>query len=174
MNEGRIANVAQLLASIAVLVGLVFVVLELRQSHEIAQMQQQTTTFGTYNAGVRSVMGENASASIAKSCTEPETLTVQDMIVLDTVYTTYLNRMRAFLLSSEVASSITVTDWTRWQSNFRLIFATEYGRYWWSHAQWEPEVMEIGNKILEELGPVDCGSYYQEFLNQFNQDIDDD
>ena len=173
VNDGKLASIAQLIASFAVLIWLILVVWELRQSHEIAQIQQQTATFETYNAGVRSIMGENPSASIAKSCTEPQKLTVQDMTILDAVYVTYLNRMRAWLLSSEVSENITVTDWKRWQSNFDFIFATDYGRYWWSHAQWEPEVMEIGNRVLAESGPVDCVSYYHDFLRQFEEDLDD-
>ena len=45
--------------------------------------------------------------------------------------------------------------------NFRIIFATDFGRRWWGNQGWEPEVRELGDRLLatlpEEPG---CARYF--------------
>ncbi len=168
MNQQSVSNLIQALSSIAVLIGLVLVIWELQQSREIARVEQQTAGYVLFEDGVKSLMGEHAAAALAKACEFPGDLTIEDMIVLDQAFIVIVGRMRSLLRAKNVSEEFTPVDWRAWQGNFSAIFSTEYGRWWWTRVDWEPEIMEAGNRYLENVEIVPCATYYDGYRRSFN------
>jgi hypothetical protein len=166
MNTQSLSNIVQILAGIAVLMGLGLVVWELRQTREIALAQQASDGFAVYSQRVQAVMGENAAHSLAKACDEPDSLTTEDMIILDQVYTETLNNMRGVYAVQLVSRELAIYDWEHWAVNFRTIFATEYGRWWWKRGGWEPEIRKAGDKFMQENAITDCKKFYDGYRNR--------
>ena len=103
---------------------------------------------------------------MAKACEEPDSLTTEDMFVLDHYYTEVLNNMRWGFYVDEAATDLMVADWHRWTGNFYVIFATEYGRWWWQMSEWEPEIMEAGNRFLAEQDIPSCSERFDLYRNR--------
>ena len=170
MDNNRLFNWSQLIAAIAVVFGLGLVVWELQQAREIARVEQHMARFAVYDEGIRHMMGENAAQSLAKACDSPDDLTTEDMIVLGHYYNVVLNRFRSALGAAELSDDLTSSDWRQWHGNFHIIFATEYGRWWWSHQSWEPEIMQAGSRILAEDSLIVCSEYYDQYRQRGNDD----
>ena len=115
------------------------------------------------------MLGEHADRAVAKACDEPDSLTTEDMFVLDHFYTEVLNNMRWGFFVDEAATDLMVADWRRWTVNFYVIFGTEYGRWWWQMSEWEPEIMEAGNRFLAELDAPNCSESFDGYRNR-NED----
>ena len=153
-------------AIVAVLFGLGLVVWELQQAREIAKIQSVSDAMAAYSQRVQAMMGEESAVAVARACDEPDSLTTEDMIVLAHFYTEVLNNMRWHFSLQEVSDDLAVFDWQRWSANFANIFATEYGRWWWQMGSREPEITEVGNRILADLDAPNCSEYFDTYRNR--------
>ena len=131
MDSQALSSWLQTIAAIAVLCGLGLVIWELRQARDIAKIQSVSDGMAGYSQRVQAMMGEDSAAAVAKACDEPDSLTTEDMIVLNHFHTELLNNMRWSLALQNVSDDLAVFDWQEWSGNFTSIFATEYGRWWW-------------------------------------------
>ncbi len=166
MNWQTMSNWIQTISGIAVLVGLGLVVSELRQGKEIARVQLVSDSMAEFSQRDQAMMGEDASRALAKACDEPDALTTQDMIVLGYYYTEIVNNVRSTLFVSRTSPDIAVFDSKEWNSNFDMIFATEYGKWWWRHSDWEPEIMADGNKVLSAGTSLSCSKHFDSYRNR--------
>ena len=166
MNTKIISNLAQLVTSVAVLVGLGLVVWELRQTQEIAKAQQATDGFAIFSQRVQAMMGDSSAHSVAKACDEPDSLTTEDMVILNAVYTETLNNMRQIYTVQLVSGELAIYKWEEWSGNFRIIFATEYGRWWWKTTSWEVEIKEAGDRFLKEHKFPPCSELFDGYRNR--------
>ena len=64
----------QVITGLAVIVGLVLVVMELRQSHRLAQVTTMQTNFSDMMSNQQSQLTENFPATFSKACSSPESL----------------------------------------------------------------------------------------------------
>lgn len=162
----KVADWIQIMTAIAVIAGLGLVIYELRQTKELALADLLLQGYAFANDVDNTLIGENAAESLAKDCLG-EKLTPRDVIVLDGYFSAMFDKANAYRVVMGYAN-----EDDDWQSNTREVlahlFATERGRIWWevetARFHYEPEVLEIGNKLLSELGPPGCADMVLKYL----------
>jgi hypothetical protein len=134
VDSDRVTRLLTLAANIGVIVGIVFLVLEMRQTSAIATAQVRLE----YSAGWRSVDGsrqdESFSEVITKSIENPEELSLSEVIRLDAYYSGILDQMLSAHTArvaglvdgpfSEVANTVGV-----------MYFSDEFARTWWKQVR---------------------------------------
>jgi hypothetical protein len=134
MDSDRVTRWLTLAANIGVIVGIVFLVLEMRQNSDIATAQVRLD----YAAGWRSIdeqrQDEIFAQVYAKSILSPDELSLSEVIQLDGYYTGVIDQM----LSAHTASraglrSGQFEDVARQVANG--YFSNAYGQAWWQQAR---------------------------------------
>ena len=158
MNKSDLINA---ISAFAIVIGLVFVFVELRQSRELAEAELWTQLNGSMLSANLAVIGENAASAIAKSCHEPGALTPTEWEVL-------VHYRRAMLRRA--------IDWYRVQQKDLWIeldpdaltrnvalgyLGTPMGRFFWkSEKEWVarsyPRIAEIFNEVLSTIPKGGC------------------
>ena len=134
MDLDRVTRLLSLAANIGVIVGIVFLVLEMRQTSAIATAQVRLE----YSAGWRSVdesrQDELFSKLIAKSIENPEELSLSEVVQLDAYYSGILDQM----LSAQTARSTGLVDGPFSQvanTVGTIYFSDEFARSWWKQVR---------------------------------------
>ena len=134
MDSDRVTHMLTLAANIGVIVGIVFLVLEMRQTSAIATAQVRLE----YAAGWRSVDESRQDGSfsqvITKSIENPDELSLSEVVQLDAYYSGILDQM----LSAQTARTTGLVD-----SPFsevantvgRIYFSDEFARSWWQQVR---------------------------------------
>ena len=165
MRQLRFADWIQILTGLGVLFGLGLVIWELQQAREIAKAQQVSESFSRYSQRLQAMMGEESARAVAKACTQPDDLEIEDMLVLDKYYIEVVNSVRVAYQMSRTASALAVFDWRPWLPSLEEIFRTKYGRFWWRNRYpFEEEIWEEGNRLLAEFEINDCPEYWSEYF----------
>jgi hypothetical protein len=162
----KLSDWIQILTAIAVLAGMGLVIYELRQTKELALADLLLQGYAFANEVDNTLIGENAAESLTKDCLG-EQLTPQDVIVLDEYFSAMFDKANAY--RDVMGFAREDDDWQfNTRENLAHIFSTERGRIWWEveTARWyvEPEVLEIGNQLLSELGPPQCADWVRKYL----------
>jgi len=161
VDSDRVTRWLTLGANIGVIVGIIFLVIEMRQNSAIATAQVRLD----YAAGWRSVDESRQDASFAevfaKSIKKPEELSPNEVVQLDAYYSGVLDQM----MSAQTASTAGLRE-----SSFAevatsvgaIYFSNEFARSWWTQVRsdWsispENEFQEIMDEAITtgELGRV--------------------
>ena len=134
MNSDRISNWLTLGANIGVIVGIAFLVMEMRQNSDIATVQARLD----YSAGWRAVDESRQDAAfaavLAKSIETPESLSPVEVIQLDAYYWGVMDQM----LSAKTASDTGLREDSyehAADSVARLYFSNAFAQSWWEQAR---------------------------------------
>ncbi len=160
----NIVDWVQVVTGIGVIIGLILVIVEIRQSREIARLQIISSDFSITANERFTMMGENLADVMAKACEDPNEISHSDWLIISSRYAEVLNRIRRGYAYSRNSTIYSDFDWQRWTINFQLIFATKPGQEWWSQQTWvEPEIRKIGNEMLEQLDveQLECQTSYR-------------
>ena len=76
-------NWAQILSNIALILGLVVLIYEVRQSNLYAESENVSASFAISIAREESVFGENPAGVLAKALEDPEGLSTSEILVVD-------------------------------------------------------------------------------------------
>ena len=134
MDSDRVTRWLTLGANLGVIVGIIFLVLEMRQNSAIATAQVRLE----YAAGWRSVdesrQDESFAAVFAKSIEEPEELSLTEVVQLDAYYSGVLDQM----LSAQTASTTGLQE-SPFDEIAKIIgtiyFSNEFARSWWTQVR---------------------------------------
>ena len=165
MDSKIVSLCIQGLTVASVILGIGLVVWELRQQREFAETQHVSEDMNQFVTSVQSTMGENVAGSVARACDSPDSLTTEDMIVLQAYYVDVFYRIRK-AYDVEAVTSLRTYGWKRAAGgNFPIIFSTEFGLWWWAQqAGLEPELLEYGNRIRDNLPTTfSCSSYFESY-----------
>ena len=131
MNLQKLNDWLQLVAAIGVIVGLGMVAYELRQQHELAYAQLVSDSYNSNQSLLQSWQDEDNAAVFIKSIDSPESLTPEEQIVLQALFSEVvaeyvgrydnLRRMGLFQNDPELSTSYAGG----------VVFASAYGRAWW-------------------------------------------
>ena len=134
MDSDRVTRLLTLVANIGVIVGIGFLVLEMRQNSAIATAQVRLE----YSAGWRSVevsrQDESFSKVLTKSFESPEELSLSEVVQLDAYYTGILDQM----LSAQTARVTGLVDgpFSGIANTVGAIyFSDEFARSWWKQVR---------------------------------------
>lgn len=156
MQNNKLFNAMQMATGLALLIGLIMVFIELRQAKSLSLAELTSVGYSELMADMRTVMGENSAAVIAKSCMEPEKLEATEMVILDAYYNSKMaqvSRLRVLELVADYG--------VPWRSvaaqQIYSVVATKPGQAWFErHLRADPELYAMGMKIIET--GVDCSS----------------
>lgn len=159
----------QIVGLIAIVISLLLVLYELRQSQRIAGAELMAQQFDAIAERYLAVMGDNAAATMAKACFEPETLDSEEQIVLDAYLNAQFLTIRRLWQLSDFGEILTTREASRgWSAGvFGYIFAFPQSETWWAKIRliYEPvfpEVVEIGDRVASQReGELFCQSYFE-------------
>ncbi len=154
MDNRQLTDVVQIATGFALAIGLVLVLIELRQSKQLTLAELSSQAYSEVMENARTTMGENPAPMIARSCLEPEKLDANDMVVLSAYYqaqTAMVDRLRIL----EAVASFGV-PWQQYAMPIlSSIAATEPGKQWLqSTYAGDGEIQMILDRI--NLSDVDC------------------
>jgi hypothetical protein len=151
VDADRVTRWLTLAANIGVIVGIVFLVLEMRQNSAIATAQVRLE----YAAGWRSVdesrQDKSFSEVFAKSIENPEELFLNEVIQLDAYYSGILDQM----LSAQIAwtAGLVAVPFAEVAKTVGAIyFSNEFARSWWTQVRsdWSYPPGDEFQEIMDE------------------------
>ena len=151
MDSDKINRWLTLGANLGVLVGIVFLVLEMRQNSAIATAQVRLE----YAAGWRSVdesrQDESFSEVFTKSIENPEELSLNEVVQLDAYYSGILDQM----LSAQTASTAGLRDAPFAEvakTVGAIYFSNEFARSWWTQVRsdWSSPAGNEFQEVMDE------------------------
>ena len=150
MAPHTISNWFQVLASIAVLVGIYFVVVELAQQRELSDMDAYRSTFASMEEGHSWIVGENASEVVAKACFQPDELTDAERVQMHHLF-------MSVMLRHVGIANVRIIDDSQWKisaiAELRWILSFELGGLW---------MRNVSGEILKSISTADHRVDYRE------------
>lgn len=173
MDKERIGNWLTLAANLGVVVGIAFLVLEIRQNSDIATAQVRLD----YAAGWRSIDGQRQDEAFAqvysKSILSPHELSFSEVVQLDGYYIGVIDQMQsAYTASRAGLRSGRFEDVARQVA--LLYFANAYGQAWWQQARltWssleDSEFVSIMDEAIGAAGERGNQESYESILRSLS------
>jgi hypothetical protein len=153
-----------LVASLAVLVGLFLVMMELRQNTEHLRLQLLDQSTARMTENNRALLGENPTAAIEKSLREPENLTYAEFRIVDAYL---INELivwedRFFLYK---AGLVDASDWKqKIEQEVSWFFGNRFAKNWWREGGKEFVEGELARYIDEAMKAVGDDDTYNYWL----------
>lgn len=163
MKDTSLADWIQIAATVAVVAGLVAVVFEIRQTKELAFSDYLDGSFGEEFENLRVVLGDSTAEALSKACFEPDTLTDEELIILDTYYTAILLRgQRTSVIENAAEFGLDVTP--RLIEAVSKVGVSEVGRAWLKvESRTWPANVELVTNYLDENPIPECESFFPAF-----------
>ncbi len=166
MKSTSLTDLAQLGATLLVAVGIVLVILEMRQAKQLATVAHVESA---YDAGIetqRQIVGEQLAESYARLCFAPETLTDADYVVLDAFFSIAYYQAERARVSEELGEFGSPAE-TAALGFYSAIARSERGRWW---LRWRIKHWPMSARTLEQIqaaieyGPTEeCSNYLADF-----------
>ena len=129
MDMDRLNRWLTLLANIGILVGLILVGYEIRQNSALVRAQIVATAFSDQKALMIAQMGDDYPRALAQSVDESDSLTIEDVAVLQSALEAQLIEFRRDALMEEIG--VFTGRWRQDISNLSRPFTTPIGRKFW-------------------------------------------
>ena len=147
-----------MVASLAILVGLVLVAIELNQNTEHLRLQLLDQITARANENNRALLGENPTAAIEKAVREPEKLTYAELLIVDAYLINVLSAWEDRFFLHE-AGLVDASDWKqKIAEEVSWYFGNRFAKTWWRESGKEfvePEVARYIDEALQAAGPSD-------------------
>ena len=153
MNSEKVNSWLTLGANLGVLVGIIFLAAEIRQSSDLARLQFAEDRQTTWQQGELVVFGDSIATVWEKSVLDPESLSLAETRMLDaylafqlTNATRVLNLERGGLLATGATEQYL-------QNNLEFFFDTHFAKAWWEieGKTWEPEFVKLADPKIREI-----------------------
>jgi hypothetical protein len=150
MNIERVNRWLTLGANLGVLVGIVFLALEIRQNSEIARLQFTEDQHALWQEGEIAVFGDSIATLWERSITEPESLSLAELRMLDAYLAFQLTRVSRISELEQAGMLEPGTAQTEAQGILPFFFDTTFAKAWWEieGKTWEPEVVEVVDPVV--------------------------
>jgi hypothetical protein len=168
MDPNKIADWIQITATLGVLIGIVLVVLELRQAKAIAHADITANFFSETAQNNRVQMGENPAVVLAKACLRPNEVTAEELFVLEGFFGSrwsLADRTHRLELVGEFD-----TPWEEVaRKSLQAVVRFEHGRNWLAEhaATTNPSLAGIVSELLKKTGNKPC----EDSLNYLRLDL---
>ncbi len=155
MKNLNTESIIRLITTFSVIIGMVLVIYELRQTRDLAETEIRTQALVLGMDLKSNLVSDRGIEALRKACLEEE-LTVEDIIVLDNYYRAIYDQINYMGL----VSARFEYDWETYASNQleRIVFMTSHGRDWWNaNESWMfPDLRIIGDRLLEDQAAQSC------------------
>ena len=136
MELGKVGYWLQVGANLGILAGLIIVGLQMKQASDLQKTQILHDATSAYMANEMALIGEGFAAVWAKSIESPESLTLEELRLLDSfLWSHYVYRwMGNYRLHQ--AGLLEEVEWKREvKQDATYIFGSRYGKAWWANFQ---------------------------------------
>ena len=157
MDSENMSKWLTLGANIGILIGLVLVVIQIRQNSDLLRLQFINDEYLAESSSERLLIGENPADAIMKAMYSPEDMTYADFRVNDAYLISKIDMMyRRYQLGQE--GIFDEDDWR--ESNigftFEWLFGNRFNRLWWEHAgrgsySDVPELVEYVDSTIKDV-----------------------
>ena len=151
MHSDRLNRWLVLFANIGVLVGLVLVLLQMKQNEELLRVQIMNEYFESNIAEQATFAGENLPTIWQKSIEEPENLSFAEMRAMEAQTFSPLSRWINLYRLSEAG----IVDKSFWKSQVEMdapfYFSSPYGRAWWELYAEQIPVSYLPTELKDEI-----------------------
>ena len=165
----RLFEISQILASVALLGGLILVYWELREARELNQSQLVVSAFEYNQQNVNRRIGEVPTAQIfVKGCLTPKTLTDEEAYI----FRWLMNADRGQANLSRLAyQSGGYEGWEETSRMFlRTFLGTKAGMYAYHEMRLDPESHAMAEDIIAAGEVIDCASDLSRYLDAMRVD----
>ena len=178
MNTDRTTIWIQSFTGIAVIVGLGLVVWELQQVRTLTRAQLTSDYFSVTTSVYLTIAGENPSSAMAKACSDPEKLSMGEILVLNRYFASHMSILSRMQLLTDRDELYEKGYWQELAPvHFAPILRTAYGRVWFmeqlSGRGWSQELLQTGQHVMDQLGSVSCKSRYVERIRALELFLED-
>lgn len=160
----RVQGWITLVANAAILVGIVLVVLELRQNTDHLRLTLRDQINSRLYENNRAVMGENPLPAIEKSVLAPEAMTYSEFRIVDAYLINAVNEWedRYFLYQADLAEA---EEWrNRVDEDVAWFFGNRFAKNWWrtnGTALVEPELAAYVTSAVEAVSDSATIGFYR-------------
>jgi hypothetical protein len=168
MDSERVNKWLTLGANIGVIVGIVFLALEIRQNSELARLQFADDRRNTWQQGEMAVFGDSIAAVWEKSVSDPASLSLAEARMLDAYLAFQLTRANR-VLDLERAGLVPIGETEReLRASLPFFFDTEFAKVWWEieGRTWSSDLVELAEPIIQEVPINESVSKLQEIRNE--------
>jgi hypothetical protein len=164
MDSQNLNNWIQTATGIAVVVGLILVIVELKQGRDAIRSQLSSEGFTQIEQFRTSMLGEQAAEVIARACYSPNELTPTDLVVLDNYYSSVIGRNYRMKRLADRGGFYSEDDWKAGGSGWGLLFETAAGRAYWETFPIDAEIKVAGDEQIStriKNKAPDCRSLFE-------------
>ena len=154
MRKLTTSDWVQVVTTAAILISIGLVLVEIRQSREVAQAQLVSDQYALQAALTHTTLGEDAAATLAKACEHPSELTRAESEVMEAwLFSKSLEILRQRQISKQTGFYDESSEWIHTtRGTLSVLLGTAYGRHYWRTVGREyfrnfPEVQEVADEI---------------------------
>jgi len=133
VENSKLVNWLQVSANIGIVLGLVLVGLQIKQSSDLAKIEllyEESRRFVEFET---MVVGENAAEVWAKSLEEPENLTLAEVRIMESLLWSFVEQLRGTYRLAQLGL-IDEEDWrNRVENEVTFYLSDPYSRAWWKN-----------------------------------------
>jgi hypothetical protein len=149
--------IGQLVTNIGVILGLLIVVYEVRETRVLTQAQLASDAW-TLHAGTNAmVAGESLPETLARACFRPNELTEKDTVVLNAYFNNVWNPVTRLQYIEEFGFDTPIE--TLIQAQAATITATQAGIEWYKLQQFPDRVRLLADEVADDANGRLCASY---------------
>lgn len=134
MNSENISKWLTLGANIGILVGLVLVIVQIRQNSDLLRLQFINDEYLSETSSEKLLIGENPAEVLMKAMYNPEDMTYADFRIVDAYLVSKIDMMyRRYRLGQE--GIFGENDWKEGDIGFTFewLFGNRFSQLWWKH-----------------------------------------
>lgn len=153
MDSDRLNSWLSLGANIGVLVGIIFLAVEIRQNSDLARLQFAEDRITTLQQGELAVFGDSIATVWEKSVLDPGSLSLAETRMLD-AYLVFQLTNATRILELEQSGLLQNGETEQYlKSNLPFFFDTEFAKAWWEieGRTWRPELVKLADPIIREI-----------------------
>ncbi len=153
MDSDRINRWLTLGANLGVLVGIIFLAVEIRQNSELARIQLTDERMTTWQQGELVVLGDSIAHVWEKSVLDPASLSLAETRMLDAYLAFQLTNATRILHLETDGLMVPGATKRYLEGNMPFFFDTEFARAWWEieGRTWEQELVEIAEPVIADV-----------------------
>jgi hypothetical protein len=137
-------------ANLGVLVGIIFLAVEIRQNSDLARLQFLDDRNATWQQGELVVFGDSIAEVWEKSVLNPESLSLAETRILDAYLAFQLTNSNR-VLEQERAGLVEVGTTKQWmQDTLPFFFDTEFAKTWWEieGRTWDDDFVLLAEPVI--------------------------
>lgn len=154
-------EVRDAVGALAVIAGLVFVGVEIRQNTRLVEAQLESDEHSDWVVVDGSKQSEQFAEVLAKSIERPRELTLAEMVELDGYLYTYLDLLwrRSVLHEMGLGQDLDAEAMTTAQD----YFGNEFARAWWEETKfkYDPDFIDSVERAMAEVSPSQDLDFYR-------------